>query len=137
MSRFLERLIEAQNSHDAERFASYFSEAYRSDQPAHPGRTFSGRSQVLDNWSSVFAGVPDFRAELLSSCSDGNVEWGEVDWRGHHTDGSTFAMRGVIILTIHDDRIAAGRLYVEPVEDSDGDIEASVEELYRPPHEDD
>ena len=136
MSRFLERLIDAQNLHDAERFASYFSEEYRSDQPTHPGRTFTGREQVLENWTAVFAGVPDFQAELLASCSDGDVEWGEVDWRGHHTDGSTFAMRGVIVLTIRDDRIAAGRLYVEPVELGGEDIDASVEQLYRPPHED-
>ena len=137
MSAFLQRLIDAQNAHDAELFASYFSGDYRSEQPAHPGRAFSGREQVLENWSSVFAGVPDFRAELVASCTDGDVEWGEVDWRGHHTDGSTFAMRGVLVLTIRDDRIAAGRLYVEPVEESDVDIEASVEQLYRPPHEGD
>jgi hypothetical protein len=90
---------------------------------------------VLENWSSVFAGVPDFRAELVASCRDGNVEWGEVDWRGHHTDGSSFAMRGVIIATIRDDRIAAGRLYVEAVEHIGSDIHAAVEELYRPPED--
>ena len=137
MARFLERLIAAQNSHDAELFASYFSDDYRSEHPAHPGRAFSGREQVLENWTSVFAGVPDFRAELLASSYDGNVEWGEVDWRGHHTDGSTFAMRGVIILTIRAEQIAEGRLYVEPIEHGDDDIEAAVEHLYRPPHEDD
>jgi hypothetical protein len=136
MSTILERLTEAQNSHDAERFASFFTHDYQSDQPAHPGRSFLGRTQVLENWSSVFAGVPDFRAELLASCRDGDVEWGEVDWRGHHTDGSPFAMRGVIIATIRDDQIAAGRLYVEPIEHSGADIGAAVEELYRPPHED-
>jgi hypothetical protein len=97
----------------------------------------SGRMQVLENWSAVFAGVPDFRAELLASCRDGNVEWGEVDWRGHHTDGSAFAMRGVIIATIRDDRIAAGRLYIEPVEHSGADIDAAVEQLYQPPSDDD
>jgi hypothetical protein len=100
MNTILEHLTEAQNSHDAERFASYFSEEYRSDQPAHPERAFVGRHQVLENWLSVFAGVPDFRAELLAHCRDGDVEWGEVDWRGHHQDGSRFAMRGVIIATI-------------------------------------
>jgi hypothetical protein len=42
-------------------------------------------------------------------------------------------MRGVLILTIRDDRIAAGRLYVEPVERSGEDIDSAVEELYRPP----
>ena len=136
MSSVLDRLTEAQNAHDAERFASYFADDYRSDQPAHPGRAFTGRAQVLENWTSVFAGVPDFRAELLASCRNGNVEWGEVDWQGHHTDGSAFAMRGVIIATIDDGRIAAARLYVEPVEHSGTDIEAAVEELYRAPRED-
>ena len=135
MGTILERLTEAQNSHDAERFASYFTDDYQSDQPAHPGRTFSGSAQVLENWSAVFAGIADFRAELVASCRDGDVEWGEVDWHGRHADGSPFAMRGVVIMTIRDGRIAAGRLYVEPVEHSGADIEAAVEQLYRPPHE--
>jgi SnoaL-like domain len=60
MSRILELLTVAQNSHDADRFASYFSDNYHSVQPAHPDRTFTGRAQVLENWSSVFAGIPDF-----------------------------------------------------------------------------
>jgi hypothetical protein len=80
VSTIFERLTEVQNAHDAERFASYFADDYQSDQPAHPDRAFSGRAQVLENWTSVFAGVPDFRAELVSSCRDGNVEWGEFDW---------------------------------------------------------
>jgi SnoaL-like domain len=135
MSSVLERLTQAQNSHDPQRFASYFTDDYQSDQPAHPDRTFSGRVQVLENWTAVFAGVPDFRAELLASCRDGNVEWGEVDWRGHHADGSPFAMRGVIIATIRNDQIEAGRLYIEPVEQSGAGIDTAIEELYRPPDE--
>jgi hypothetical protein len=136
MTTVLERLIEAQNAHDAELFASYFADDYESDQPAHPGRRFTGRAQVLENWSSVFAGVPDFRAELVAACRDQDVEWGEVSWRGHHTDGSRFAMCGVIVATIRDDLIASARLYVEPVEESGEDIDAAVEQLYRPPDED-
>ena len=136
MSTVLERLTEAQNAHDADLFASFFADDYRSDQPAHPGRGFSGRAQVHENWSSVFAGVPDFRADLVAVCRDGDVEWGEVHWRGHHADGSAFAMCGVIIATIRSDRIATARLYVEPVEHSGEDIGASVEQFYRPPHHD-
>jgi hypothetical protein len=136
MKVLLDRLTEAQNSHDAVRVASFFSDDYQSDQPAHPDRAFTGRAQVLENWTAVFAGVPDFRAELLASCRDGDAEWGEVEWRGHHTDGSLFAMCGVIIATIRDDQIAAARLYVEPVEHSGADIDAAVDELYRPPVDD-
>ena len=132
MVSMLERLTVAQNARDAASFAAYFADDYQSDQPAHPARAFAGSAQVLENWTSVFDGVPDFEAELLASCRDGDVEWGEVDWRGHHRDGSTFAMRGVLILTIRDGLVAEGRLYVEPVEDSGDDIRAAVDELYRP-----
>jgi ketosteroid isomerase-like protein len=129
----LERLTEAQNSHDADRMAQCFAEDYRSAQPVHPGREFTGREQVRANWTAVFAGVPDFRADMVASCDDGDREWGEFDWYGHYADGSRFAMRGVIIATIRDDRIAEARLYMDPVEESEQDIEAAVEELYRPP----
>lgn len=133
MSGILERLTEAQNAHDAPRMAAFFAEDYRSAQPAHPSRAFGGRAQVLENWTSVFAGVPDFRAELVASSMDGGTEWGELDWRGRHTDGSPFAMRGVIIAIVRDDLIAGARLYMEPVDRSDDDIDTAVEQLYRPP----
>ena len=133
MRSILERLTEAQNAHDAERMASHFAEGYVSAQPVHPGREFAGRAQVLENWTSVFAGVPDFRAELLACVRDGESEWGELDWHGRHTDGTPFAMRGVIIATVSDDLIADARLYMEPVDHESEDIQAAVEQLYRPP----
>ena len=128
----LERLRHAMNSHDARRLASLFAEDYQSAQPVHPGRAFGGRAQVLENWSSVFDGVPDFASELVASAADGDTEWGEWDWRGHHADGSAFAMRGTTILVVRDGLITRGRLYMEPVDVGDGDIEAAVHELYRP-----
>ncbi len=128
----LERITALQNDHDAAGFAACFAEDYRSEQPAHPGRAFTGNAQVLANWTSLFAGVPDFRARLVASVSDGDVEWGEVAWDGHHADGSTFAMRGVLVLTVRDEQISRARLYVEPVEDDGGDIATAVDELSRP-----
>jgi ketosteroid isomerase-like protein len=128
-----ERLRDATNSHDAEQMASLFADDYRSSQPLHPRRAFGGRAQVLENWTSVFEGVPDFTSELVASSSDGESEWGEWDWRGHHPDGSPFAMRGVIILVVRDGLIAAARLYMEPVDVEGGDIDAAVQELYQPP----
>jgi ketosteroid isomerase-like protein len=133
MASMLERLRDATNAHDADRLASLFATDYRSAQPIHPGRGFGGSAQVLDNWSSVFEGVPDFRAELIASTVDGDTEWGEWSWRGHHVDGSPFAMRGVTIFVTHDGLVAEGRLYMEPVEADGGDIESAVQELYRPP----
>ena len=135
MAGMLERLRDAVNSRDAVRMASLFADDYVSSQPLHPARAFSGQAQVLSNWSAVFEGVPDFTAELVSSSVDGPMEWGEWDWRGTHADGSAFAMRGVTILGVRDGLISSGRLYMEPVDSGDGDIDASVRELYRPPYE--
>jgi ketosteroid isomerase-like protein len=135
MTTMLERLKDAANAHDAQRLASLCAEDYHSVQPLHPNRGFGGGAQVLENWSSVFDGVPDFSAELVASSMDGGIEWGEWHWHGHHVDGSPFAMRGVTIFVVRDGLIAEGRLYMEPVEAGGEDIEAAVQELYKPPAE--
>lgn len=133
VATMLLRLREATNSHDARRVASLFAEDYRSSQPLHPGRAFGGRRQVFENWSSVFEGVPDFTSDLVASSVDGETEWGEWDWYGHHADGSSFAMRGVTVLIVRDDLVAEARLYMEPVDLGGEDIEAAVQALYKPP----
>ena len=133
MATISERVRDAQNARDAERMASLFAEDYRSSQPAHPGRAFTGRAQVLENWSAVFAGVPDFTSVMRSLATSGETEYAEWDWRGTHVDGSDFAMSGVTVLVVRDDHIVEGRLYMEPVEVSDQDIEAAVQDLYKPP----
>jgi SnoaL-like domain len=44
-----ERLLEALNAHDLEGQLACFHEDYRSEQPAHPERAFSGREQAREN----------------------------------------------------------------------------------------
>jgi len=58
---------------------------------------------------------------------------GECEWRGTHTDGSAFLMRGVIIAFVQDELIRGMHLYMEPVESDGGDIEVAVQEMYKPP----
>src|SRR3954447_8676708 len=130
----MERLGAAINAHDLDAFVGLFAEGYRSEQPAHPNRAFRGADQVRANWASVFAGIPDLAADLLTSATVGeDVEMGEWSWHGSHVDGTDFAMTGVIVVGIEDDRIAWGRLYMEPVERGGVDIEEMVRETYRPP----
>ena len=42
-------------------------------------------------------------------------------------------MRGVIIGVVRDDLIASARLYMEPVDEVEEDIDASVRRVFRPP----
>jgi ketosteroid isomerase-like protein len=135
MSNVMARLGAAMNAHDLDAFVALFATDYRSDQPAHPARSFRGADQVRENWTAVFAGIPDLTAELITSATAGDgVEVGEWHWHGRHLDGSSFAMRGVIVVGVEGGRIGWGRLYMEPVEFEGGaDIDEMVRETYRPP----
>jgi ketosteroid isomerase-like protein len=133
MGGVMNRLLAAMNAHDLDAFVACFAPDYRSEQPAHPSRAFEGSDKVRENWTSVFSGVADFNAELLlSATTDDGVEIGEWHWRGTHSDGSLFAMRGVTVMGIEGEQIAWGRLYMEVVERSDTDIDQMVRDTYRP-----
>ena len=132
MAGMIDLLHKALNAHDAAEMASLFAEDYRSIQPLHPSRAFTGRAQVLKNWSAVFADVPDLIAVVVASSVAGDTEWAEWDWRGHHADGSVFMTRGVTIMVIRNGLIAEMRLYLEAVEVGGRDIDAFVQETYHP-----
>ena len=114
----LERLQQAQNSHNLEAFVACFAPDYQSAQPIHPERAFQGAEQVRKNWTKIFQDVPDFQAELLRSAVDGDTVWAEWHWFGTNLDGGQFAVRGVTIMGIQADQIMWGRLYMEPVQET-------------------
>jgi ketosteroid isomerase-like protein len=124
-----ERLRKAMNAHDLEAHVACFLEDYRSEQPVHPARTFTGREQVRENWSKLYQSVPDFRAELLRLAVVGDTEWGEWIWRGTKEDGTPLEERGVTIVGIRDSRIAWGRLYLEETEREGADIAETVRRM--------
>jgi hypothetical protein len=124
-------LAEATNAHDIDAFVALFDEDYDSRQPGHPDRAFRGCDQVRANWSEVFAGVPDFRADLMATAVEGDCIWSEWRWRGTHADGSRLDMAGVIIFGVRGARIASARLYVEPVEQEGEGIETAVRDMSR------
>ena len=129
MTEVIDRLAAAMNAHDLDAAAGFFHEDYGSEQPAHPGRAFTGRAQMRANWEAMFAGIPDFRAEIRRSVQDGDTTWTEWRWSGTRSDGQAFAMRGVTLFEITDGQIVAGRLYMEDVERDVTGIEQAVEAL--------
>jgi ketosteroid isomerase-like protein len=124
----VERLQAAQNAHDLDAMVDCFAEDYDSEQPAHPDRAFRGREQVRANWGEIFAGMPDFRAELVGTAVDGETAWSEWRWRGTQSGGAALDMAGVIVCGVRDGRIAWARLYIEPVERGAG-IESAVRDI--------
>ena len=80
MTEVIERLAVAMNAHDLDAVAGLIHQDYRSEQPAHPGRAFTGRAQMLANWEAMLAGIPDFHAAICRSVQDGATTWTEWRW---------------------------------------------------------
>jgi ketosteroid isomerase-like protein len=102
----VERLLAAINAHDLEAMVACFADDYVNEWPAHPQRGFRGRAQVRQNWSQIFAGVPDLQARLPRMAVDGDTVWTEWDIAGTRGDGAAFLMRGVSIFGVADGRLA-------------------------------
>lgn len=126
-SELIKRIVEAENSHEAERVAALVAEEYRSETPTHPERGFTGREQVRRNWRAVFENTPDLKAELLRSTVDGDTLWTEWRLTGMQTDGTKLDLRGVAIWGVEDGLLQWGRIYMEPVERSEDE---TWEEFY-------
>jgi ketosteroid isomerase-like protein len=124
----LARLTAAMNRQDLAAFVACFDPEYESEQPAHPDRLFRGRAQVERNWAAMFAGVPEFRAEVVRSAVAADTVWVEWRWTGSRGDGTRLDARGACIFGVRAGRLRWGRLYMEDVESGAG-IEAAVASL--------
>jgi hypothetical protein len=130
----IERLRDAVNAHDPSGMAALMAPDYRSEQPAHPNRGFGGRDQVDKNWTTLFTGVPDLKAEVLADMDDGTTSWSEWEFLGHYADGSVFHERGVILFRMNDEgAVTSGRLYVELVEQGGADIDETMRQTAQVP----
>ena len=122
----IERLGDAINRHDLDALTACFAPDYASEFPAHPDRAFRGHEQMRKNWTQIFGGVPDIAATLLRSAASDDTAWAEWNWRGTRVDGAPFAMRGVTVVGVADDRITWAHMYMEPVETSGAGSDAAI-----------
>jgi len=120
------KLLAAVNAHDLNALSDCFATDFVNHTPAHPSRSFTGGAQVRRNWSAIFAGVPDLRAEVVADAVDGDAIWTEWRMRGHRRDGVEHHMRGVIVFTVADEVLSAAKFYLEPVDSSDSDVSSAV-----------
>jgi hypothetical protein len=100
-----------------------FDEAYVNETPVHPQRSFHGSAQVRTNWSEIFTSVPDICARVPRATVDGDALWTEWEMSGTRNDGDPFLMRGMVLFGVTDDAISSARFYLEPVEETSGDVD--------------
>jgi hypothetical protein len=79
---------------------------------------------VRKNWSEIFAGVPDFRSELVGAAAEGDTLWTEWRWQGTGLD-----IAGVVVFGVRDGLFAWARLYIEFIEKDGAGIEAAVRDI--------
>ena len=125
----LQRLLAAINAHDLDALVSCFADGYVNETPAHPQRGFRGNDQVRRNWAQIIASVPDIRAVVPRSAAVDDTLWTEWQLSGTRTDGESFLLRGVVIFAVGGAQITAARFYLEPVEDTTGDVTAHTSRL--------
>ena len=111
------RMIQAANRHDLEAMVACYAPDYRSEQPFHPERNFTGPAGVRNNWSFFFTIMPDYQIEVLGVVVEGDTVWAELYFHGTQTDGTKQSTRGVTLLGIQADLISWARLYIEEVKE--------------------
>lgn len=111
----LQRMSDAINAHDVDAFVSCLTNDYKGEQPLHPEIAAIGIAQVRENWTGLFAQVPDLHATLVASTIDGDLAWAEWHWQGMRTSGSALNMRGVSVTGLRSGIIAWARIYMEPI----------------------
>jgi uncharacterized protein YndB with AHSA1/START domain/ketosteroid isomerase-like protein len=130
----LSALREAINSHVPERIAGCFTDDYVAERPLRPAEGFIGSDQVAANWTKILAGLPDLQAEILRHAQNGDELWSEWEYRGTAPTGATVVLRGPVILTTRDGRIAWARFYPDPVT-TDGPARTTVSRVLDAPAE--
>lgn len=120
------RLLDATNAHDVDAIVACFGDDYALEAPLHPARSFRGREQVRRNWTQILSAVPDLRATLVASATDGGTVWSEWEMAGTRREGASHLMRGVFVFGVHDGLIRSGRMFLEAVDREGGDMDAAV-----------
>jgi limonene-1,2-epoxide hydrolase len=111
----VEAAVEAINRHDLGAFLASFDEGYRSEQPRHPERNFTGVERVAANWRGNLHAMADLHWETLGLHSQGSLVITELRWSSTRANGERWREQGVILYTVREGRIVAGRLYMEPI----------------------
>lgn len=124
----IEALVKATNDHNLDALVGCFAPGYANETPMHPLRGFTGSEQVRSNWAQILAGVPDLVAEVIGWAEESGTVWTEWAMSGTRRDGTAHQMAGVVIFTVGEGLITAGRFYLEPVETSSGDVSDAVRE---------
>ena len=119
----LQRMSDAINAHDVDAIANCFTNDYKGEQPLHPEIAVilqrrgyaNGLAQVRENWTGLFAQVPDLRATLVASTIHDDFAWAEWHWQGTRTSGAALNLRGVSVAGLRNGIMAWARIYMEPI----------------------
>jgi steroid delta-isomerase-like uncharacterized protein len=106
----------AWNAHDADKVASLYTDDVVYEDVAF-GMVAHGHAEMRKLAADFFAGVPDFKLEVVSQTSMGNH--GSVEWVFSGTDvglyktGKKFSVRGASIFEIRGGKFSANRDYYD------------------------
>jgi len=108
-------LRDAINTGNAANVAACFANDYSAIVPMHPSRNFVGSEMVQKNWTAIFGQISGLRARVLRHAVNGDEIWSEWEMVGTGPGDAPALLRGPVIWTEFEARIASARFYLEPV----------------------
>jgi steroid delta-isomerase-like uncharacterized protein len=112
----VQKQFAAWNAHDPEKLATYFTDDVVYEDVAF-GMTAHGHEELRKMAAGFFAGVPDFKLEVVGHSSMGNH--GSVEWVFSGTDaglyktGKKFSVRGASVYEIRGGKFSSNRDYYD------------------------
>jgi ketosteroid isomerase-like protein len=128
----VDRLDAALRAHNLDALVDAFHPDFHGEQPLHPGAGSVDREQLRRNWATIFANVPDVRADVLDTAVAGDTVWSEWRIYGTRRDGAALDLRSVWIFGVREGRVAWARLYREPIAADEADEGDWIDRLTRP-----
>jgi ketosteroid isomerase-like protein len=109
------RLVDAINAHDLDAMVDCFAPDFVADHPITPEHSVTSDVNVRQNWTQIFATVPDISWQVQRHVVVGDTVWAEAQQRGTMANGDEHLVRGVVIFEVADGRFRRNTLYMEPV----------------------
>jgi ketosteroid isomerase-like protein len=109
------RLVDAINAHDLDAMVDCFATDFAANHPTTPEHSVTSDANVRENWTEIFAAVPDISWEVQRHVVAGDTVWAEAEQRGTTADGGRHLVRGVVIFEVTDGRFRRNTLYMSPV----------------------
>jgi len=134
MADVILRFFQAVNDHDLDAIEACYHDDYVSEQPCFPSRRFTGPKAVRKVYETMYPRIKGVRYDIISHSftelpNGTTVGFVEVNLTDEEQQNN---VKGVFRMEADHGKIRSGRLYMTPVQEDAGNIDAYVNRMATP-----